>query len=413
MTHRRFSNEIGGKDEHFIHNFDFMEYFLSNYEDQSSSISKREHTYSENTNDNGKFITIVLNNVLCKNSSKIINKSDILICADGGANRLYNLYKDIDRLEKTNNINSDQNEIEDKLSNLFNKTIIRDNTKKSHRKHKKHKKLNFQSSSNNDDEFNNHKYALDKIYGSLKNNNSSIDPVINNFYIECDNNNIISTDEYSNYYKHGYYKPPSDIYDNDNYIHNKYQISNIYGNAKDSNNNFNSYIKRKKVSKKTNKFEHSENDCIGFVCDEEYMCEYLHFDENHVESPDRIRCIIKALKEKNIINKMVQIKGREALYDEIKECHTRAHINNIFYSLKKKLKYKKKDVIYPFDKHDTYYTFHTGTVSKRAVGVLLNLCDAILSDKNEKFKYIDFKKSLRYNYNFFKNNFSNDLKKFI
>ncbi|CAD2109342.1 histone deacetylase 2, putative [Plasmodium vinckei] len=297
--------------------------------------------------------------------------------------------------------------------NISTSGTVSNSTKKSHRKHKKHKKLNFQSSSNNDDEFNNHKYALDKIYGSLKNNNSSIDPVINNFYIECDNNNIISTDEYSNYYKHGYYKPPSDIYDNDNYIHNKYQISNIYGNAKDSNNNFNSYIKRKKVLKKTNKFEHSENDCIGFVCDEEYMCEYLHFDENHVESPDRIRCIIKALKEKNIINKMVQIKCREALYDEIKECHTRAHINNIFYSLKKKLKYKKKDVIYPFDKHDTYYTFHTGTVSKRAVGGLLNLCDAILSDKNEKFKYIDFKKSLRYNYNFFKNNFSNDLKKFI
>ncbi|KEG01858.1 thiamine pyrophosphokinase, putative [Plasmodium vinckei vinckei] len=126
MTHRRFSNEKGRKDEHFIHDFDFMEYFLSNYEDQSSPISKREHTYNENTNDNGKFITIVLNNILCKNSSKIINKSDILICADGGANRLYNLYKDIDRLEKTNNINNDQNEIEDKLSNLFNKTIKRD-----------------------------------------------------------------------------------------------------------------------------------------------------------------------------------------------------------------------------------------------------------------------------------------------
>ncbi|GAB66012.1 histone deacetylase [Plasmodium cynomolgi strain B] len=156
-----------------------------------------------------------------------------------------------------------------------------------------------------------------------------------------------------------------------------------------------------------------EYDCIGFVCDEEYMCQNLHFDENHVESPDRIKCIIKALKEKNVINKMVQIKCREALYDEIKECHTSSHINNIFYSLKRKLKYKKKDVIYPFDKHDTYYTSYTGTVSKRAVGGLLNLCDAILSNKNEKFKYIDFKKSFRYNYNFFKNISPNGVRSFM
>ncbi|VUZ95206.1 histone deacetylase 2, putative [Plasmodium vivax] len=156
-----------------------------------------------------------------------------------------------------------------------------------------------------------------------------------------------------------------------------------------------------------------EYDCIGFVCDEEYMCKNLHFDENHVESPDRIKCIIKALKEKNVINKMVQIKCREALYEEIKECHTSSHINNIFYSLKRKLKYKKKDVIYPFDKHDTYYTSYTGTVSKRAVGGLLNLCDAILSNKNEKFKYIDFKKSFRYNYNFFKNIPPNSVRSFL
>ncbi|KJP87825.1 hypothetical protein AK88_02581 [Plasmodium fragile] len=156
-----------------------------------------------------------------------------------------------------------------------------------------------------------------------------------------------------------------------------------------------------------------EYDCIGFVCDEEYMCQNLHFDENHVESPDRIKCIIKSLKEKNVINKMVQIKCREALYEEIKECHTSSHINNIFYSLKRKLKYNKKHVIYPFDKHDTYYTSYTGTVSKRAVGGLLNLCDVILSNKNEKFKYIDFKKSFRYNYSFFKNIPPNGVRSFL
>ncbi|CXI34687.1 thiamine pyrophosphokinase, putative [Plasmodium berghei] len=141
MTHSRFSNnfcnDIGEKDEYFIHDFDFMEYFLSNYENKSNQIFKSKYACNENINDNGKIITIVLNNVLCKNSSKILNKSDILICADGGANRLYNLYKDIDSLENINNINNDKNEYlncenikineaEKKLSNLFNKTIERD-----------------------------------------------------------------------------------------------------------------------------------------------------------------------------------------------------------------------------------------------------------------------------------------------
>ncbi|KEG03380.1 histone deacetylase 2, putative [Plasmodium vinckei vinckei] len=423
-------NSIGNKNKNAI-NDNFGENYLKdnkkkkshNYNAGIESVEKGLSNISLFNNDNNESI---FNNTISaiikrsiKNNKKISNDLKRVLKKKGKSiqkeqrkkKHKHITYKVKDKKKKQKNnitIIKKKTKKYNVRENISTSGTVSNSTKKSHRKHKKHKKQIFQSSSNNDDEFNSHKYALDKIYGSLKNINSSIDSVINNFYIECDNNNIISTDEYSNYYK-----PPSDINDNDNYIHNKYQISNIYGNAKDGNNNYNSYIKRKKVSKKINKFEHSENDCIGFVCDEEYMCEYLHFDENHVESPDRIRCIIKALKEKNIINKMVQIKCREALYDEIKECHTRAHINNIFYSLKKKLKYKKKDVIYPFDKHDTYYTFHTGTVSKRAVGGLLNLCDAILSDKNEKFKYIDFKKSLRYNYNFFKNNFSNDLKNVI
>ncbi|SCN61786.1 histone deacetylase 2, putative [Plasmodium chabaudi chabaudi] len=423
-------NSIGNKNKNVI-NDKYADNYLKdnkkkksrNYNAAIESVEKNLSTISLFNNDNNESIfnnsisAIIKRSI--KNNKKISNDLKRVLKKKGKSikkERRKKKHKHITRKDKDKKKKTKKNiSIIKKKTKKYNirenistSGTISNSTKKSHRKHKKHKKINFQSSSNNEDGFSSHKHALDKIYGSLKNNNSSIDPVIKNFYIECENNNIISTDEYSNYYK-----PPSDIYDNDNYIHNKYQISNIYANGKDTNNNFNSYIKRKKNSKKIDKFEHSENDCIGFVCDEEYMCEYLHFDENHVESPDRIRCIIKALKEKNIINKMVQIKCREALYDEIKECHTRAHINNIFYSLKKKLKYKKKDVIYPFDKHDTYYTFHTGTVSKRAVGGLLNLCDAILSDKNEKFKYIDFKKSLRYNYNFFKKNFSNDINKFI
>ncbi|SBS87604.1 histone deacetylase [Plasmodium ovale curtisi] len=316
-------------------------------------------------------------------------------------------------------------------------------------------------SSSKEDEVSTHKHALDKIYISLKENKNVGEQMSNDFYIEYDDydENVDGVDNLEDERvarDAGYMSDADDTSDDDSVsvgdsremghkrniradrqgesrrarkymssnnssfkAHKKHKNDHENCSVRFMNNHYSNIINmlvRKSEAifaskKKGNKY--MEYDCIGFVCDEEYMCENLHFDENHVESPDRIKCIIKALKEKNIINKMVQIKCREALYDEIKECHTSSHINNIFYSLKKKLKYKKKDVIYPFDKHDTYYTSYTGTVSKRAVGGLLNLCDVILSEKNEKFKYIDFKKSFRYNYNFFKNISPNSISKYM
>ncbi|EUD67490.1 hypothetical protein C922_02196 [Plasmodium inui San Antonio 1] len=335
------------------------------------------------------------------------------------------------------------------------------------------RKLSYASSSN-DGEFSANKYMLDKIYQSLKRKVNTMEQLNNSFYIEYDESadldtgresgtdlevagggalddfppafsanvnfsssgdvaqgTVLGTPEgssssYANNALEEYYppEPPKNrllrknnyhTHCNTNKAHKTRNVNHLY---KYTDSNYKDHqlghIKNGKIfSSPKSGSDNVEYDCIGFVCDEEYMCKNLHFDVNHLESPDRIKCIIKALKKKNVINKMLQIKCREALYEEIKECHTSTHINNIFYSLKRKLKYKKKDVIYPFDKHDTYYTSYTGTVSKRAVGGLLNLCDAILSNKNEKFKYIDFKKSFQYNYNFFKNIRPNGVRSFL
>ncbi|CRG99631.1 histone deacetylase 2, putative [Plasmodium relictum] len=315
------------------------------------------------------------------------------------------------------NANSDNLYIFENVNKKFNKRLkhkCKNNTIKENFKNtKKHCSKIWK-----DDENNKKKDKLQKLYISINKNAQKETQDNKNF---C--RNIFGIDDIS--YKECQNELTYKI------CEKKRNCNNIYGNnntiyKKSGNNNESNFFKLADDDKnnhlklgnnhKNDSFEiinnNAEYDCIGFVCDEEYMCENFHFDEDHVESPDRIKCIIKELKEKSVINKMIQIKCREALFDEIKQCHSSRHINNIFYSLKKKLKYKKKRVIYPFDKHDTYYTSHTGIVSKRAIGGLLNLCDAILSDKNEKFKFIDFKKSILYNYNFFKNVSHNNINKY-
>ncbi|GAW80503.1 histone deacetylase 2 [Plasmodium gonderi] len=354
-----------------------------------------------------------------------------------------------DRRKKKKKKSNEKREIRNVKQGLgIRNNIINKNTSKgknkvvnnfSIRKNRQMKRSQHSStSSNNDDEFNANKRILDKIFLSLKRKGNTNEYINNSFYIECDDILEIDSDMEEdtdvepsihdapdggpNTYAEAIVpynpvKPNKNLHLTEEDFYSISKSSSKMNKEREAIDNFYKYkpiqhrknhdlseVKNGKIfSSPKNCNQSVEYDCIGFVCDEEYMCQNLHFDENHVESPDRIKCIIKILKEKNVINKMVQIKCREALFEEIKECHSTSHINNIFYSLKRILKYKKKDVIYPFDKHDTYYTSYTGTVSKRAVGGLLNLCDAILSNKNEKFKYIDFKKSFRYNYNFFKN----------
>ncbi|CRG94137.1 histone deacetylase 2, putative [Plasmodium gallinaceum] len=316
-----------------------------------------------------------------------------------------------------NNTNSDNLYIHEKINKEYNKRLKHrcknNNMKEYLNSTKKHCSKIW-----NDDECNYNKDDIEKLIISI-NKYTQIETKNNNNlcknYLE---NNDIRYEECQNEHNYKIYEKKSNCNNesrNNNTKYKKYKNDNEINFSKSLINDRNNYFKLENNNK--NNFLNIMNnninyDCVGFVCDEEYMCENFHFDEDHVESPDRIKCIIKKLKEKNVINKMIQIKCREALFDEIKQCHSSRHINNIFYSLKKKLKYKKKKVIYPFDKHDTYYTSHTGIVSKRAVGGLLNLCDAILSDKNEKFKYIDFKKSILYNYNFFNITSENNINKY-
>ncbi|SBT87896.1 thiamine pyrophosphokinase, putative [Plasmodium malariae] len=90
----------------FIHDLNFMKCILSNnggkLREENSSIHEKEYLNKNSTKDGGKLITIILNNTLCGNSSNIISNSDILICADGGANRLYNLCGEVDKKKMQN-----------------------------------------------------------------------------------------------------------------------------------------------------------------------------------------------------------------------------------------------------------------------------------------------------------------------
>ncbi|GAW80306.1 thiamine pyrophosphokinase [Plasmodium gonderi] len=86
--------------DYFVHELDFMKCILPKNgtklgKDSPQPKSKREPIKES------KLITIVLNNALCENSKKIIAKSDILICADGGANILYNMCQSLAKEKST------------------------------------------------------------------------------------------------------------------------------------------------------------------------------------------------------------------------------------------------------------------------------------------------------------------------
>ncbi|GAB65817.1 thiamin pyrophosphokinase 1 [Plasmodium cynomolgi strain B] len=74
---------------HIVHDLDFMKCILLNDERKWGKESAPGEIKTESP-PQSKIITIVLNNTICAHSAKIIANSDILICADGGANRLYN-----------------------------------------------------------------------------------------------------------------------------------------------------------------------------------------------------------------------------------------------------------------------------------------------------------------------------------
>lgn len=87
-----------------IHDLHFMTPLLQN----GKGLLKN----NKNNCDNHKFVTILLNNTLDEYSYPILLNSDFLICADGGANRLYDWCKQENKIE----LKYKQNRIKEKSS---------------------------------------------------------------------------------------------------------------------------------------------------------------------------------------------------------------------------------------------------------------------------------------------------------
>ncbi|CAA9987513.1 thiamine pyrophosphokinase, putative [Plasmodium knowlesi strain H] len=101
-----------------VHDLDFMKCILLNDERKWNKESLPEERRTEST-PQSKIITIVLNNTICAHSAKIIPNSDILICADGGANRLYNWCQSLDRERNATHKHSSPKGEEDKNTALY------------------------------------------------------------------------------------------------------------------------------------------------------------------------------------------------------------------------------------------------------------------------------------------------------
>ncbi|SOV22613.1 thiamine pyrophosphokinase [Plasmodium sp. DRC-Itaito] len=108
-NHKHYYSTSKEKDDfpHY-HNLEFMKYiFSNNNNDKIKDIKTCTSVDSTNPNVctdiyNYKLITIILNNTLCSHSYEIIKNSNVLICADGGANRLYDLCSTINEKHISN-----------------------------------------------------------------------------------------------------------------------------------------------------------------------------------------------------------------------------------------------------------------------------------------------------------------------
>ncbi|VWU49953.1 thiamine pyrophosphokinase [Hepatocystis sp. ex Piliocolobus tephrosceles] len=121
------------KSEYYVHDLGFMKNILSNRNVKFSE----SYCAGNNINDNNiknvhktnnmhkeRIITIILNNKLCNNSANIIENSDLLVCADGGANHLYNLCHKNDKIVNDKIVNDKiVNEHTNNYNTIINKKI--------------------------------------------------------------------------------------------------------------------------------------------------------------------------------------------------------------------------------------------------------------------------------------------------
>ncbi|UKJ88609.2 histone deacetylase [Theileria orientalis] len=151
---------------------------------------------------------------------------------------------------------------------------------------------------------------------------------------------------------------------------------------------------------------------VAIACDEDHMAGNFHSESSdyHVETPKRVRSILKAIKESEIVmdsgpscrlwDLLQLVDCTEAPTSSLLFCHTKNYLNQISYWTKQLVRltsHRTQTVnrdralfIYPLDV-ETYMTPNSETVAKLAVGGLLELCNIIMKSTVQKGRLRSFK----------------------
>ncbi|UKK00996.2 histone deacetylase [Theileria orientalis] len=138
---------------------------------------------------------------------------------------------------------------------------------------------------------------------------------------------------------------------------------------------------------------------VAIACDEDHMAGNSHSESSdyHVETPKRVRSILKTIKESELVmdsgpscrlwDLLQLVDCTEASTSSLLLCHTRNYLNQISYWTKQLVRLTSRRnqphnqertlFMYPLD-IETYMTPKSETVAKLAVGGLLELCNIIM-----------------------------------
>lgn len=113
---------------------------------------------------------------------------------------------------------------------------------------------------------------------------------------------------------------------------------------------------------------------VCYVYDEFMLQHKNNFEDGHPEQPERIKQIYNRHKEYNLINRMVKLKSRHAITDEICLVHTRAHVNSIRRNVDKP---ELRDISESFN--SVYFHKKTFECATLAAGSVLEVVDSVLN----------------------------------
>ncbi|BAM40823.1 uncharacterized protein TOT_030000085 [Theileria orientalis strain Shintoku] len=138
---------------------------------------------------------------------------------------------------------------------------------------------------------------------------------------------------------------------------------------------------------------------VAIACDEDHMAGTSHSESSdyHVETPKRVRSILKTIRESEIVidsgpgcclwDLLQPVDCTEASTSSLLLCHTKNYLNQISYWTKQLVRltsrrtqshnHERTLFMYPLD-IETYMTPKSETVAKLAVGGLLELCNIIM-----------------------------------